>query len=226
MLVRASIQLGVVRIFRTLILPSLHGWRRLARAAEILDQWGKRSGCHIDWRAMCVGSSEMHFEPEVLIERDALLVTVEGGRIFLGHQVWIGEGVSLRAAGGILKIGKRSFVGVRSLIGAGAGGVRLGEGVLLGPYVTMIVEQHRFDAPDQFIVDQGVASRGIVVEDDVWIGAHACILDGVVIGKGSVIGAGSVVTKSVPPYTVMVGVPAKPLRHRGSNKNPQLSPVL
>lgn len=60
-------------------------------------------------------------------------------------------------------------------------------------------------------------SKGIVIEDDCWLGTGVKILDGVTIGKGSVIGAGAVVTKNIPSYSVAVGVPAKVISKRDSN---------
>lgn len=59
---------------------------------------------------------------------------------------------------------------------------------------------------------QGITAKGIHIEDDVWLGANAIITDGVRIGKGSVVAAGSVVTRDVPPHTVVAGVPAKPIK--------------
>ena len=63
-----------------------------------------------------------------------------------------------------------------------------------------------------------IDDQDIIVEDDVWIGARAIILKGVTIGKGSVVGAGAVVTKTIPPYSIVGGVPAKILRRRFSNE--------
>lgn len=60
-----------------------------------------------------------------------------------------------------------------------------------------------------------LTSRGdIVVEDDVWLGLHVCVMDGVTIGQGAVIGAGAVVTKDIPPYAIAGGVPASVIRFR------------
>jgi acetyltransferase-like isoleucine patch superfamily enzyme len=70
-------------------------------------------------------------------------------------------------------------------------------------------ESHVISDPQKLIRNQGISYQGIVIEDNVWIGSKATILDGVVIGTGAVIGAGAVVTKSVPPYAIAVGVPAR-----------------
>jgi len=64
---------------------------------------------------------------------------------------------------------------------------------------------------------QPESRRGIVIESDVWIGAHAVILDGVTVGHGSVVAAGAVVNRSVSPMTIVAGVPAKPVRRRIAN---------
>jgi len=64
------------------------------------------------------------------------------------------------------------------------------------------------------IINQGIISKGIKIEDDVWIGSNSTVLDGVTIGRGSVIGAGSVVTQDIPPFSVALGVPAKLIKER------------
>lgn len=75
---------------------------------------------------------------------------------------------------------------------------------------------HRYQRTDIPIKEQGIEARGILIQDDVWIGAGVTILDGVEIGRGSVIAAGAVVTKNVEPFSVMAGVPAHLLKCRGS----------
>ncbi|MCX7595635.1 MAG: acyltransferase, partial [Fischerella sp.] len=66
--------------------------------------------------------------------------------------------------------------------------------------------------------EQGVTCKGIIIEDDCWLGHGVTVLDGVTIGKGSVIGAGAVVTKDIPPYSVAVGIPAKVVKSRISDE--------
>lgn len=117
------------------------------------------------------------------------------------------------ADSGFLRMGSRSYIGCNAVIGAG-GGVSIGSDVLIGQRVSFHSENHVFDDPLRPIREQGVTKKGIVVEDDVWIGSGAVVLDGVVIGKGAVVAAGAVVTKSVEPYTVVGGVPARVIRRR------------
>jgi acetyltransferase-like isoleucine patch superfamily enzyme len=105
-------------------------------------------------------------------------------------------------------IGKNTYIGPYSIIN-GQGGTIIGNNVLIAPRVTIIPINHNFKDKKTLIKDQGYTAKGIIIEDNVWIGANATILDNVRIGKGSVIAAGSVVTKNVPSYCVVAGVPAK-----------------
>ena len=89
---------------------------------------------------------------------------------------------------------------------------------MMGPYVKMYVQNHNFSRTDIPMNQQGNSPvRPIVIGDDVWIGANVIILPGVSIGTGCVIGAGSVVTKSLPEYSVVAGNPAKIIKNRKSD---------
>ncbi len=116
-------------------------------------------------------------------------------------------------AHGFFEIGDNSYIGCNAVLGAG-GGIRIGDHVLIGQSVNMHAENHSFEDPGVPIYQQGVTYKGIVVEDDCWIGSKVTILDGVTIGRGSAIGAGSVVTRSIPPYSVAMGAPAQVIRSR------------
>jgi len=107
-----------------------------------------------------------------------------------------------------IKIGKDCLVGEYSVI-RGQGGVTIGDRVYTSPFTQIIAVNHVFDDPNRPFIEQGITAEGIVIEDDVWLGAGAIITDGVRVGKGAVVAAGSVVTKDVLPHTVVGGVPAK-----------------
>ncbi len=96
----------------------------------------------------------------------------------------------------------------------GQGGIKIGNNVMMASYVHLISQNHRFSKLDKPIRDQGFEMGEIIIEDDVWIGINVVILKGVTIGKGSIIGAGSIVTKDIPPYSIAVGNPAKPVKRR------------
>lgn len=100
----------------------------------------------------------------------------------------------------------------------GAGGVQIGDNVLIGGMSAIIGYSHKFDDRSVPIIEQPITARGICIGSDVWIGAQVTIIDGVEVGQGAVVGAGSVVTHDVPPHTVVVGVPARQLRQRGQEQ--------
>jgi acetyltransferase-like isoleucine patch superfamily enzyme len=107
-----------------------------------------------------------------------------------------------------IKIGRDCLIGEFCVI-RGQGGVTIGDKVYLAPLVQILAVNHVFSDPTLPIIEQGITAEGIVVEDNVWIGAGAIITDGVRIGQGAVISAGAVVTRDVPPHTVAVGAPAQ-----------------
>ncbi len=110
-----------------------------------------------------------------------------------------------------ITIGADSLIGEMNVI-RGQGGVRIGDRVYTSPMVQIIAVDHVFADPNKSFVEQGITAQGIVVEDDVWIGSGAVITDGVCVGKGAVVAAGAVVTRDVPPHTVVGGVPARVLK--------------
>lgn len=136
-----------------------------------------------------------------------------GGQISIGAGVAIDRGVILRPLGGFITISGDSSINAYSVI-YGAGGLLIGQRTRIGAHVIIIPSNHIFDDPEVPIMLQGLSLKGIVIGDDVWIGAGARILDGVEIGDGAVVGAGAVVTKSVRPGTVVAGVPARQISVR------------
>jgi len=110
-----------------------------------------------------------------------------------------------------IRIGRDSLIGEYTVI-RGQGGVTIGDRVYTSPMTQLIAVNHVFDDPARPFVEQGITAEGIVVEDDVWLGAAAVVTDGVRIGRGAVVAAGAVVTKDVPAHTVVGGVPARVLR--------------
>lgn len=167
------------------------------------------------------------------------------GNITLGRGAYLDEGVYLHACPGGIHIGSRTLVmhgsvlhvynfrgiphsGIRvgndSLIGEynvirGQGGVTIGNRVYTSPLVQLLAVNHVFDDAGRPFVEQGITAQGIVIEDDVWIGAGAIVTDGVTIRRGAVVAAGAVVTKDVPENCIVAGSPARVIRHRGAAGN-------
>lgn len=139
--------------------------------------------------------------------------------IVLGSSSTIDNNAILRATGVVRNLGEGIVVGDNTAIGAfnfihGGGGVTIGQGCLLGPFVSIFSENHVTTRPDVPIREQGERRLPVTVGDDVWIGAGSTVLAGVTIGPGAVIAAGSVVTKDVPGFAIVGGVPAKQIADR------------
>lgn len=134
----------------------------------------------------------------------------------MGNDVNVEQGADF-GSGANIEIGDRSGLGIHCQI---YGPVRIGKHVMMGPDVMIIARNHRFDRTDVPMREQGEADpEPVVLEDDVWIGARAILLPGVKVGQGAIVGAGSVVTKSVPSYAIVAGNPARIIGSRLSPPN-------
>lgn len=155
----------------------------------------------------------------VIIEDHVFIDPLSEQGVRLGNNVTIARYTTIQCTGVIqhlgigITIGNYSSIGAYSFLGA-QGGITIGNNVIMGPYVSFHAENHVYQRIDEPIRVQGVTRRGIIVEDDCWIGARCTILDGVHIGRGCVIAAGSVVTKSIPAYSIAAGVPARVIKSR------------
>ena len=139
-------------------------------------------------------------------------------KILIGNGVQIQQGVDIRALNNTcVEIEEETFIGPYVCI-AGPGNIKIGKGCLIAAHSGLFANNHNFTDPVQYIAKQGITRKGIVIEDDCWLGHNVTVTDGVTIGKGSVIGAGSVVTKNIPPYSIAVGAPAKVIKSRSEKK--------
>jgi len=147
-----------------------------------------------------------------LIARGFRYVLVRSTAAGCGEVVDIREGVYLLSIES-LSIGSRVSIHPMTYIDA-TGGVSIGDDVSIAHSVTIMSTEHKFDADDRPIREQGLTRLPTIIGDNTWIGAGARILAGVTIGSGSVIAAGAVVSRDVPKDTVVAGVPARPLKMR------------
>jgi galactoside O-acetyltransferase len=144
--------------------------------------------------------------------------------ISLGRDVTIMSYSKVYAGGeGLIRIGDNVNMNNNVMINArGKGLISIGNSVLIGPNAVIRSNNHSFDRTDMPIREQGVVRGEITIEDDVWIAANAVILPDVRVGKGAIVAAGAVVTKDVAPFTIVGGVPARPIGVRGEKgRSPQ-----
>lgn len=146
------------------------------------------------------------FEPGVLVWHPE--------NITLGRNVYVGHGAMLKGYyRNEMHIGDRTWIGQMCFFHA-AGGLTIGARVGIGPGVKIITSVHAEAGRAVPVLFSPIEMAPVVIEDDADIGVNAVILPGVTVGRGAVVGAGSVVNRDVPPYAVVAGVPAKVLRFR------------
>ena len=131
-----------------------------------------------------------------------------------GKNVNIEHGAFL-ASGKDIKIGNNSGIGINARV---AGPLEIGNDVMIAPNVFIITQNHKISDLDVPMRLQTAPKEKVTICDDVWIGANAVILPGVTVGKGSVVGAGAIVTKDVPEYAIVGGNPAKVIKYRNGKE--------
>ena len=135
----------------------------------------------------------------------------------LGRDVWIGEGTHIRCHEGFLRIGDRVVFGGSDTLNCYLD-VDVGEDCIFADWIYVTDFDHKYAKTDVRIQDQGIVSTPVRIEPDCWIGEKVSVLRGATIGKGSVIGAQTVVKADIPPYSVAVGSPARVVKRRGDKR--------
>ena len=170
-------------------------------------------------RALAFAAGRFRIGNDVFIDRDVRIDFASERRRRSSGSLWIGngstlcKGVIISMYGGIVNIGSDSYIGPYVVI-YGHGGVGIGNNVLIANHTTIVSSAHNYARRSSPICHQGERLSPVTIEDDVWIGSGARIMAGVSVGKGSVIGANSVLTKSTSPYSISYGVPAKAQNYR------------
>ncbi len=162
---------------------------------------------------------KIHTGKNLIIEDNVHINALSLRGIIIGDNVSIARDCNFICTGVIAQQGEGIFIGSGTGITTGVflggqGGIKIGTNVIIGPGTKIFSENHNYTHPKLAIKDQGVSRKGIVIEDNCWLGGGVIVLDGVIIGEGSVIAAGSVVTKSIPVNSVAAGVPAQVIKNR------------
>lgn len=162
--------------------------------------------------------------PHCFIDDDVTIYAhPDGGEVRLGEGVHLYRGTIIEIGrGGSVIIGDHTHIQSCCNIKGFLGSTIIGSNVQIAPHCGFSPYEHGFDDLGVNIREQKIVSSGdIVLQDNVWLGLSVQVLDGVTIGEGTVVGAGAVVTKSLPPNCVAVGVPARVIRQRGAGVAPR-----
>ncbi len=204
-------------MYTTLVAPlpgALGYWLRKALLKFLLGSIG--SGVIVGRNVTIRHPRKIHLEDGVAIDDYSVLDAKgdENSGIFIGADSLIGRNTVLSCKNGDIYIGRGANIATMCFIQS-ARKVHIGNKVLFGAFCYVIGGgDHIADRTDMPIMDQGQTIRGITIEDNVWLGADVKVVDGVTVGRDSILGAGAVVTKDVPEFGVAAGVPAQLLRDR------------
>lgn len=158
------------------------------------------------WYVRLLAPLYQHRGKHAIIYRSARMDTPPYRKFWLGDYSVIESFCCINNAVGDVIIGDHTRVGLHNTI---IGPVTIGSHVNLAQGITVTALNHNFEESSKRIDEQGVTTKPVIIGNDIWIGANAVILPGVSIGDHSVVAAGAVVTKDVPPHSLVAGVPAK-----------------
>ena len=173
---------------------------------------------HCSWSTKTFGSYispfwHVNIGTNTIVAPRAILRAGMKTNIKIGKFCYVHPYAMLLCYNGNIELG--DFVSINSFcVLYGHGELIIGNNVRIAAGTIIAPVNHVFSDPNKPIRQQGIITKGIIIKDDVWIGANSTILDGVTIGRGSVIGAGSVVTTTIEPYSIAVGVPCKVVKKR------------
>lgn len=166
-----------------------------------------------------IGCPNVEIGPKCFIDDYVTIYAHPGalGGVYLDRNVHIYRWsvVELGKGEGCLRVGPNTYIQSGCTLNPFVGSIIIGANCMIAPRCAFMPYRHNFADIDRPMREQGLASRGdVVIGDDVWLGVHVCVMDGVTIGKGAIVGAGAVVTKDIPPYAIAGGVPARVIGFR------------
>ena len=161
------------------------------------------------WFVRLLAPIYQHRGKHSVIHRSTRMDTPPYRKFSLGDYSVVESFACINNAVGDVMIGDHTRIGLHNTI---IGPVEIGTHVNLAQGITVTALNHNFGDTEKRIDEQGVSTNPVTIEDDVWIGANAVILPGVTIGNHCVVAAGAVVTKDVPPHSLVAGVPAKVIK--------------
>lgn len=189
------------------------------RGCKVIFLLRKPKGMMLGKNVSFFNSSKIKWGKFLRLGNQVYISGLSKNGIHFGNNVSIGAfsrvvvSTSLNNIGDKIVIGNNVGIGEFAYLG-GAGGLEIGDECIVGQYLSCHPENHNHQDTLISIRHQGVSRKGIKIEKNCWIGSKVTILDGVEIGAGCIIGAGSVVTKSFPKNSIIGGVPAKLLKSR------------
>jgi acetyltransferase-like isoleucine patch superfamily enzyme len=150
--------------------------------------------------------NNLYIDPSVKIRIHKKAKLVIGDNVKILNDSWL-----IADEGDELLIGNDTFISQNVVI---SGSVKIGHNTLIAGYVSIIDANHNFSDVNKNIDEQGGNKADILIGNDIWIGTHSVVLQGVVIGSHSVIGANSTVTNNIEEYSIAIGSPAKTIKKR------------
>ncbi|MBS0286833.1 MAG: acyltransferase [Proteobacteria bacterium] len=213
---------SIAKTLYNLTLNKLHLYRHLVNKMRF-------KGLSIEPSALMHVEGDIHYGRHSLINLGANIIVPEGSKLVLGNNNYIGRYVEIGPTH-CIKIGDYTSLQDRCIL---VGDIEVGRYCLFSLNVLIASGKHCFDRKPHYLIrdqdelflseqyQQNKLSKKVIIEDDCWIGVNVVIMPGVRIGKGSIIGANSVVTKDIPPYSVAVGAPACVVKQRLEFMPPQ-----
>lgn len=205
---------------KDLIIESKFRFFQLLRGLYIKPFLNKSKGIlFIGKRVKLRFKNKIKFGKSVIIGDYVEINALSKNGVSIGNNVSILKNTIIECTGVIRNIGEGLIIGDNVGIAQNCfiqvrGSVIFENNIILGPNVSIFSENHIFENPELPVSVQGESRKGVYIESGVWIGTRSVVLDGVRIGKNSIVAAGSIVNKDVPPYSIVGGVPAKVIKYR------------